>query len=127
MSHPFLRFQSKVERKLNLFFPSIGNGGTSSEYPEKSCGPGILNNFPGLTPAWAKVLRLKSVGTQISSISLHLATHSSGMRSVSNIVRPILSRAEGFLWKCGGNICMIFIKADDTGVLVRTCILLAVS
>ena len=42
------------------------------------------------------------LGTQISSIALHGATQFSGMRSVSNMVRPIATGCALSRWNCGG-------------------------
>lgn len=59
------------------------------------------------TPEVANTCRTDSVGTQISSMALHLRTWSGLSRSVSNMVRPTVTACPG-LSLLGGHLLGLF-------------------
>ena len=83
---------SKMERNTVPRVPGTRNGRKAGRNKVASIPPGTTW-IGTVTPAFAKVSRLKLVGTQTSSIWFRRPTQSGGMESVSNMVRMTLAEA----------------------------------
>jgi len=96
-SHPLRCCHVNTERKMNASLGRCSRGSArAGSNLSVSMGSWRTRSLLGGTPAFAKVPRLKELGTQISSTCQLLCTQLGGSPSVSNMVRQI-TRSAGTL------------------------------